>query len=135
MRRFLTTVLAGALLTACGDAFSPEGVSGLYLLETINGSPLPFSETVTQNGVAVTVAITDGSVSLNANSTFSLSLNLSITLGGATTTFTETDSGTFELVEPSTVRATISDGEIVSGTLDGNRLTMILDGNSLVLSK
>ncbi len=135
MRRLASVLLASALLTACGDSFSPEGVSGLYILESINGSPLPFSETETQNGLTVTVAITDGSVSLNANSTFSFSLTISITLNGTTTTSTVTDSGTFELVEPSTVRATFSDGDVISGTLDGNRLTVIVEGDSLVFSK
>ena len=79
--------------------------------------------------------ITAGSVSLNANSTFSSSITFSLTIAGVTTTSTETDSGTFELVEPSTVRATFSDGEIISGTLDGNRLTIIDDGDSFVFSK
>ncbi len=134
MRRLASLVLTGALLTACGDAFSPEGVSGLYILESINGSPLPFSRTQTPNGVR-TLAITDGSVSLNANSTFSLSLTIGIPLDSTTATSTETDSGTFELVEPSTVRLTFSDGEIISSTLDGNRLTVIVEGDSLVFSK
>ena len=135
MRRLASVVLTSVLLTACGDSFSPEGVSGLYVLETINGVALPFSETVTEQGITLTVAITDGSVSLNENSTFSISLTLSITSGGTTLTQTGTDSGTFQLQEPSTIRLTSSDGDVTSGTLDGNRLTLIEDGNSFVFSK
>ena len=134
MRRLASVVLTGVLLTACGgDAFSPESVAGLYLLETINGSPLPVSQTVTQNGITIT--ITAGSFSLNANGTWSVSTTGSITIGGTTTTDMGADSGTFELVAPSTIRLTASDGEIISGTLDGDRLTIIRDGDSLVFRK
>ena len=135
MRRLASVLLASALLAACGDSLSPEGVSGLYILETINGSPLPFSEIVTPT---LTVVTTAGSVSLNANSTYSASITLSITVDGTTTTSTETDSGTFELVEPSTVRFTGSAtglGETFSGTLDGNQLTIIEAGDTFVLRK
>ena len=136
MRRLASVVLTGVLLTACnGDAFSPEGVSGVYNLESINGSPIPFSETETQNGVTVTVTITAGSVSLNANGTWSLSTTVSVTLGDTTTTNTETESGTFELVPPSTVRLTSSGGETISATLDGDGLTLILDNNRFVFRK
>ncbi len=136
-RRSCTTV-ALLLAIACGevsDPFSPEVVSGLYNLESVNGRPLPFSKTEIQNGETVTVATTDGSVSLNANSTFGLSFTFRFTLDTETATVTGHDSGTFVLVEPSTVRLTFSDGEIISATLDGDRLTITDDGNSLVFRK
>ena len=121
--------------TAPTDPFSPVGVSGLYNLESVNGRPIPFSKTETQNGETVSVATTDGSVSLNANSTFGLSFTFRFTLDTETATVTGHDSGTFVLVEPSTVRLTFSDGEIISATLDGDRLTIADDGNSLVFRK
>ena len=137
-RRSCTTV-ALLLAIACGevsDPLSPEGVSGFYNLESVNGLALPFSKTETQNGETVTVATIGGSVTLNANGTFSLSFTFRFTIAGtATTTVTAHDSGTFELVEPSTVRLTSSDGEIISATLDGDRLTITDDGNSLVFRK
>ena len=40
MGRLASVVLTGALLTACNDAFSPEGVSGLYNLVSVNGSAI-----------------------------------------------------------------------------------------------
>ena len=154
MRRLASVVLTGVLLTACGgNPFSPEGVSGLYLLETVNGSPLPFSQTVTQNGVTVTTTTTAGSVSLNANGTYSVSITFSGAIGGdtPTTTLTSTDSGTFELVAPSAIRFTSSEfrlttsdgetistssgGETISGTLAGDRLTIIDEGGILVFRK
>ncbi len=51
MRRLASVVLTGVLLTACGgDAFSPEDVSGTYNLETVNGSPLPVTQTDDSTG-------------------------------------------------------------------------------------
>ncbi len=153
MRRLASLVLTGVLLIACGDPFSPEGVSGLYILESFNGSPIPFSQTTTQNGVRIIVSITAGSVSLNANGTYSESVTISGTMGSDTTTTTLTtmDSGTFELVAPSTIRFTSSqsrvtssdgetiftssDGETFSATLDGDRLEIVTEGDSFVFRK
>ena len=132
MRRLASVVLTGVLLTACGDAFSPEDVSGTYNLETINGSPLPFSTTDDLTGI--TFAITAGSIILNANGTFSISTTGTTTIDGTTNTLTTTGSGTFELVAPSTIRFTSPDG-IISGTRDGDRITIIGGGDSFVYRK
>ncbi len=134
MRRLASMVLTCVLLTACGgDAFSPEGVSGVYNLETINGSQLPFSQTDDLTGTTFT--FTAGSISLNANGTWGISTTGSATIEGTTTTPTTTGSGTFELVAPSTIRFTDSDGETISGTLVGDRITIIGEGDSFVYRK
>ena len=137
MRRLASVVLTGALLTACSDSFSPEGVSGLYNLVSVNGTAIPYSETVTVGpGMTVTETFSAGSVSLSANNTYSFSLTIGIEGGGISISATYTDSGTFELVEPATVRFTSSiDGETFSGILDGNRLTIVDDGDSFVFEK
>ena len=132
MRRLASVVLTGVLLTACGgDAFSPENVSGIYNLETISGNPLPFSMT---DASGITGTTTAGSIILNANGTMSISTTVTITIAGTTTTNTFGGSGTFELVAPSTIRLT-SDGETISGTLDGDRITIIGGGDSFVYRK
>lgn len=134
MRRFMTTVLASALLTGCGggDAFSPESVSGHYVLQSVNGNSLPFSETA-QDGVTVTFSIIVGSINLNENGTFLVSLTVGV---GTTVIGTETEFGTFELVEPANLRFTASaDGDVFSGTLDGRRLTILMDDDDFVFSK
>ena len=129
IRRLAPVVLTGVLLTACGgDAFSPEGVSGLYNLETVSGSPLPFS--MTDDLTATMFTITAGSISLNANGTWGISTTGSATIEGTTTTLTTKRSGTFELVAPSTIRFTFPDEETGSGTLDGDRITIIGEGDS-----
>ena len=117
-------VLAGGLLTACGDPFSPEGVSGVYNLETINGNSLPALSVYGHLFIAE-------SITLNADGTMSTSLTVQLQSG----IVTETGSGIFTLVEPSTVRMTV-DGNVFSGTLDGDRLTIVgEDGYTLVFRK
>lgn len=128
MRRLASVVLTGALLTACGgNPFSPEGVSGVYNLVSVNGNALPWTS---DQGATISA----GSFSLNANNTYSSSVTikpLSSNIPG-----TVTGSGTFELVEPDTIRFTRSIGGMFSGTLDGNRLTLSEeDGDSFVFEK
>jgi len=133
MRRLASVVLTGVLLTACGgDAFSPENVSGTYNLETISGNSLPVTQTDDSTG---TVTFTAGSIILNANGTASISTTGTATIDGTTTTFTFGGSGTFELVAPSAIRFTFPDEETGSGTLDGDRITIIGEGDSFVYRK
>ena len=124
MRRLASVVLTGVLLAACGgDAFSPEGVSGVYNLESVNGNRLPAEIELPPERFVFTA----GSVTLNADGTFSASLTSETTTEGITDTETSTDSGTFTLVAPSTIRFTEAGGETFSGTLEGGRLTLLVD--------
>ena len=131
MKRLATStvalvVLTGGLLTACGDPFSPESVSGVYNLETVNGNSLPAS---TVDGTLVTA----GSITLNADGTVILSLTLEFQSGVPVTV---TNSGTFTLVEPSTIRMITVEGDALSFTLDGDRLTLVgEDGDTFVFRK
>ena len=135
MRRLASVVLTGVLLTACGDApFSPEGVAGVYNLESVTGNPLP-AETELPGVTADRFVFTAGSVTLNADGTFSESSTAEITREGITTTETSTDSGTFTLVEPSTIRFAEAGGSETTGTLDGGRLTVVGGGFSFVYRK
>ena len=131
MRRFGMAVLAVTVLSACSDAFTPEGVSGFYELKTVNGEQLPFSQTV----FGVTVEFTAGSVTLSQNGTFSSSGTVTVSDATTSVTETETESGTFVLVEPNTVRFTASDGDVSSGTLVGGRLTFTDEGNTFIFEK
>jgi len=106
---------------ACGDSFSPEGISGTYNLETINGTDLPASS---MDGSVYTA----GSITLTAEGTFTVSA----TWDGEE----ETSVGTFTLVEPSTIRLAFPGEDTLSGTLDGDRLTLIGDdGDTFVFRK
>ena len=123
MRRLASVVSTGALLAACGNPFSPEGVSGLYNLVSVNGEAITWWGDAIELGVTVTFTYTAGSFSLNANSTYSNSTTIEVERGGFSSTDIVTDSGTFELVEPATILFTRSVGGTFPGTLDGNRLT------------
>ncbi len=132
MGRLASVVLTGALLTACNDAFSPEGVSCLYNLVSVNGSAIPWSGTAIELGMTVTFTYSAGSVNLNANNTYSTALTIEVE-GLFSTTDIVTGSGTFELVEPSTIRFTSTIyGATFAGTLDGSRLTLGEDGDRFV---
>ncbi len=135
MLRLASVVLTGALLTACGDPFSPEGVSGHYTLVSVNGNAIPSSETGTEEGATVTVTVSAGFVSLKANNTYSTSVTIGIEVGDFSISYIDPGSGTFELVESATIRFARSDRGTFTGTLDGNRLTIIEDGDSFVFEQ
>ena len=128
MRRrfFVVAVIGCALLAACGDAFSPEGVSGTYALKSIDGEPLPYSET--ESGI--TLSVPAGSLTLTPEETYLLSLTLEISDGNTTISSTETTSGTFSLVEPNTINFSNEDGTKFAGVHDGNSITMAFESSS-----
>ncbi len=124
MRRFLmlaTAVLAGGLLTACGDdPTGPESVAGTYILQTINGEELP----VDFEGVVVSA----GSIRLTSDGFYVLSL----TMGPIN------ETGTF-WVDGSTVNFVHQAGGFVegffTGTISGNTLTTRRFGDTFVYRK
>ena len=123
---FFSLALAASLLAACGDSFTPEGVAGIYSLDTVNGSPIPFTKTVTEDGVTATALIISGSITLTETGSFSSIVSFNVTVGGTVTPDTDTESGTYALVEPNTIRFTEPDGDTFTGTLDGGRITVAL---------
>ena len=137
MRRLLSVALASSLVFGCGDSFSPGGVSGAYNLQSVNGQNIPSSETVTGPGFTFTVEITSGTLRLNSDNTWSVSITTTRLFTEGPTTFIDidTESGTFTLVEPSTIRFTDSDGDTFAGTWDGDTITIIDNGDSLVFRK
>ena len=131
MRRLLSVALVSSLAFGCGDSFSPEGLSGAYTLESVNGQNLPFSETI----LGITFEITAGQLNLNSNSTWSVSITTSVTEGPTTVIDIDTESGTFTLVEPNTIRFTDTDGDVFAGTRDGNNITFTFGGDTLTFRK
>ena len=145
MLRFLQVVmviLAGGLLTACGDgggdggdATGPGGTSifGTYTLETINGSSLPFVVFQVGNDK---VEITAGSVQLNSDNTYSVSVTFRLTEAGTVTTETDTGAGTFTATGSTIQFSDAGDGSgPFTGSISGNTLTIIDDGDTFVFGK
>ena len=121
MRRFLimaTAVLAGGLLTACGDNTGPESVRGLYGLNSINGKALP----VDLGGIEYIA----GQIILSTDGTYSRKSTVDSGGGPETTT----DTGTFT-VDGSTVQF----DDLGTGTVSGNALTIVIDGDMFVFAK
>jgi len=124
MRRIVVTAFALTVLVPCGDAFS-QSVSGFYRLVSIDGNPLPYSQTITVDEVSLEGTMIAGSITLNENGTFSMSNEMEIVSDVFTGEQTLTASGTFTLVEPATLQLTNEFGDQFAGTLDGDRLTLI----------
>lgn len=134
-RALLTATAAALLLSACSDAFSPESVSGSYNLVSIDGEPLPTTATTTYNGVPVTATVSAGSLTLTENGSYTLALDVAAEFGGSTINTTLPDAGTFTLQEPSTIRFISNNAGQLTGTLDGNRLTVTYDGATMVFER
>jgi hypothetical protein len=118
-------LLAGRLLTACGDdGTGPGSIFGTYTLITINGEELPVE-------IAPGFEITAGSVRLNSDNTYVLSFTLR--LDG--TTDTVDDPGTFTVVDGSIIQFTGGEAGNFSGTVSGNTLTIVEEGDTLVFRK
>lgn len=134
-RALLTATAAVLLMSACSDAFSPESVSGSYTLVSIDGESLPTTATTTFNDVPVTATVSAGSLTLNGDGTYTLLLDVSAEFGGSVINTAIPDAGTFTLQEPSTIRITSNNAGQVSGTLDGGRLTVSYDGETMVFER
>ena len=125
MRRIVVTAFALTVLVPCGDAFS-QSVSGFYQLVSIDGNPLPYSKTITVDEVSAETTMIAGSITLNENGTFSMSMEMEVVSDVFTGEQTLNASGTFTLVEPATLQLTTEFGDQFAGTLDGDRLTLIM---------
>ena len=120
MKRFLGVVLATAIMvTACSDAFSPEEVAGVYNLETLDAQSLP----VTVAGENVTAM----SITLNADGTFTQSQTTDVGI--------VTSSGTYLLVEPSTILYAPSGGVGFSGAIGDDSLALLRDRSIFVFRR
>ncbi len=140
MRRFLTVmtvVLAGGLLTACGDDGDSMGtggtsIFGTYALQTIDGTSLPFVLIQIGNDK---IEVSAGSVRLNSDNTYSISISLRLTTAGTVTTETDTGAGTFT-ASGSTIQFSPGDGSnAFTGSISGNTLTIIDEGDTFVFGK
>ncbi len=147
MQRFTvaTLVMAVALLTACdGDSTGNGGsIVGTYTLQTFNGESLPAglpaTGPVAPGDPVTTEELTAGSFRLNSDNTCSGSMSIRTTVTDATgnvtvTTDTETVTCTYS-VTGTTIRLTASDGEVATGTIGGNTLTFVADGDTFVFTK
>jgi hypothetical protein len=132
MRRFVA-LLAFAALAACGgdSSTSPGVVTGTYSLQSVNGSPLPF--TVIQIGADKYEIISDVIV-LNEGGSFSETTNDRTTQNGVVTTSTITDAGTYTLTGTAITLVSTQSGTI-NGSVNNGTLTLTDQGVVAVYAK
>ena len=131
MRRFLTTILTAALLTACGDATGPEGA---YVLRMVGNQELPV---VLVQVLDNKLEITSGVLRINNDNTYDAAYDFRTTEGGTVENTTVAETGTYTVTD-SSIQFTTSSGVFsgtFSGTISGNDLTIIIDGVTWVYSK
>ena len=134
MRRLIPLV-ALAVAVACGSDSTTQptmaSVAGTWSLQTVNGSPLPF--TLTQTGTDKLELLSDV-VTAEPNGTYTETVQFRTTVSGQTTTNSDTDSGTFTLNGTAVVLSSARTGS-TTGALSGNTLTLSDQGYVWVFTK
>jgi len=134
MRRFLTLTLALAIV-ACGSdsssAPSNASVAGTWTLQTVNGSPLPF----TLASSPAKLELLSYVVTVTSNGTWTSAQSIRTTFNGQATTATTTDAGTYTLSGNAVAIQSSSSTTVLAGTVSGNTLTLAQPGLTFVFQK
>ena len=136
MRLASIALLLGTLaLGACDDddlnLIVPFPVTGTFLLQSANGSPLP-AQIENTTSPSLQVVVLSGSIAINSNGTFSSVGTFRQSLAGVVSTFTVNCTGTFS-VSGNTITfveaaSSANCGDTFTGTQNGNTLTTTLNG-------
>jgi hypothetical protein len=132
MKRFTFLMLLVVSVMGCGDGGTgPGSVTGRYELRTVNGGSVPYVLFTIGND---RYEVTSGSVQVSEDKSFTVVMNTKTTESGATTTDSETTTGTWTLAGD---QITFKDGEgtNTTGVITGDQLTFISDEISLVFRK
>lgn len=127
----------GLALGSCGDDDDTTGVEqetilGTYVLTTVNGNPLPFTD---EPGAAEREEITAMTIVLRPNNVVTGTLSFRDFSGGQVVDQgTVPFAGTFT-VSGSTVTLTIADDDPVTGTVNANALTVTIEGDVFRFTK
>ena len=135
MKRIFSVGAVCLLLASCGDSVSPDGVSGTYDLTSVNGTAMPSSITIVEQGVSIQYTFSSGTWTLRADGTYTLSFSSEVTADGVTVSDTHTETGTYTIQEPTTLNFSDSVGDPFSASLVSGRLTVIEDVFTFVFEK
>ena len=129
MRRLIPALLAGLVLsaTACGggDSSGPASIAGTYTLQTVNNAPLPFT---TSQDATYKAEILSWVVTLNEDRSYSFVFRGQSTDNGQTTVNTITSTGTYTVSGSTVDMFDPVDNSNLSATVNGNTLTIVIDG-------
>ena len=133
MRRILIG-LAVAFSVSCGGSgiVGSSTVHGAYTLQTVNGSPLPY--TTAASGTSKT-EITDDVITLYEGGTYAESGHSRITVNGQVTNQTNTKSGSYQLLGNSVSLLNNASGQLSFALIDGNTMTIVENGMTSVFTK
>jgi hypothetical protein len=125
-------LLALAAAVACGDSStSPAEASGTYTLQSVNGSPLPFTLSEVD---ATKFEITSDQLALNDDGTWTEAGLIRTTQNGQVTTGTLLDAGTYTLTGTALTLVSNQFGPS-NGSLDNGTLTLAGEGLVLLYQK
>ncbi|HUF65340.1 MAG TPA: lipocalin family protein [Gemmatimonadaceae bacterium] len=135
MRRLIALAAFATLLSAaaCGDGPTEASgsVVGTWHLQTVNGSPPPFT-LLEFDGYRLEVL--GGVLVMNSNSTYANSYTYRETENGTVTTTQETDIGTW-IQSGSTILLEDEEGFQAQATFSGSQLTFIESGFTVRYSR
>jgi hypothetical protein len=126
-RKMFSVGATALLLTACSDSLNPtpDSAAGTYNLTSVNGEGMPASITVTEQGVAVTLTYSSGSVTIRADGTYSFAASFSVEVAGQTVNEDPTESGTYTISGTTlTITPTDDPTDVTTATLLGNKITV-----------
>ena len=135
MRRIGACLLLIAAAACGGDSPTqptPASVAGVWNLQTVNGSGLPFILAQLGNDK---VELTDDVLNVSENGTFTQLTHFRITQAGEVTTDSLPDAGTYALNGTAVTFTFESDGSTGTGSLSGNSLTVAAGGLALIYKK
>jgi hypothetical protein len=135
MRRALAVIAVLGLLTACGSDSStqPTGnsIAGTWVLQTANGSALPF--VYSQQGANKAEVVSD-IATVDTHGAYTQITQIRLTINGQVTTQSVSDAGTYTLNGTAIVLRS-NDGSSVTGSVSGNTFTLAIDGVAYIYKK
>ena len=118
-----------AILGTSGHA-SGSAADSIYVLQTINGNPLPFV-VAESTDLGLKVEFTAGRAQVNGDGTCSISRTVRRTIDGVVTTETETDTCAWT-ADDTSITLTTAAGQVLKGSLVDGTLT-VTDAGGFVL--
>lgn len=132
MRRIALT-LGLLLLASCFEdkLTGSSTVRGKYVLQTVNGSGLPWSSTTNNIKTEILAEV----IWINTAQTYADTIQLRTTSNGSVTTSTVGEVGSYSLFGTSVTFTRSDAGRTRVAQVNGNVMTIIESGQTLVLSK
>ncbi|MFL5502173.1 MAG: lipocalin family protein [Gemmatimonadaceae bacterium] len=128
MRKLVLAIASLAVIGCGGDSTGPAGsVAGTWNLQTVNGSPLPYTAVFLAGPPVYRLEIISDTFVAAGDGTYTEALTTRETNGTTVTTTTENDHGTWTQNNNS-VTVTASDGTVSTASISGNTITINEEG-------